>query len=331
MAAEDFDARSGGVQGVPVQVAPEDDAGKANQAASLATQLAADRTVLGVVGPMTSAAALAAGPILDAAHVAFITQSAANPKITASGWKTAHRLVARDDQQGPADAVFLFGPPANAKNVYVLDSKEPYSISLADEFEKRAKALGVTVERDSLPAAGAGYAIPVGKAKDVKADALFFPDQGSQCAAVLQEMRKQSVSFKLMSSDGCHDNERFIATAGGAAEGMFVSDSSANYDATPEGQAWAKDFKAKFGADPALFSSYAYDAARITLQAIQNAATLKGSLDVTPADVNVEIVKTKGFKGLLGPISFDSRGDVENAAVYIYQVVGGEFKRVKTQ
>src|SRR5438477_12582027 len=84
------------VEGVKVEVVAADDAGNADQAASLASKLVADRSVLGVVGPMTSAAALAAGPALDATHVSFISQSAANPKITESGWKTAHRLVARD-------------------------------------------------------------------------------------------------------------------------------------------------------------------------------------------------------------------------------------------
>ncbi len=313
------------IQGVKVEIVPADDGGRPEDAAELAKKLVADRSVLGVVGPMTSDSALAAGATLDAARVPFISQSAANPRITASGWKSAHRLVARDDEQGPADAVFLFGPPAYARHVFVADRADAYSQSLADEFQKRGSALGMKIERES----GSDLAALVGKAKAANADALFFPDQGSRCSAVLQEMRKEGAEFKLIATDGCHDRERFIAAAQGAAEGMFVSDIAAGNEATPEGQAWAKDFHAKFGAEPGPFSAYAYDAARILLQAIDAAAAGKGGLDIKPTDVNAALGKITPFKGLLGPISFNAKGDVDNAAVYVYQVVGGEFKQVK--
>jgi len=328
MAVDEFNTRAGGIQGVTVEVVPGDDAGSAEQATRLAAKLSADRAVLGMVGPMTSAAVLAAGPTFDAAHIAFVSQSASNPKITESGWKTGHRLVARDDAEGSADAEFVFGPPLNAKKAFVVDRHEPYSISLADEFEKRAKALGIKTERGSLTGSP-DYAALISRAKAANPDVLFFPDQGSQCAAMLLEMQKQAVSSRLMSSDGCHDKERFIAASQGAAEGMFVSDTGAGYDTTPEGQAWAKDFRAKFGAEPGPFSWYAYDAARIVLQAVDSAAKAKGSLELRPADVNAEIAKIKDFNGLLGPITFNAKGDVENASIAIFQVVGGEFKQVK--
>ncbi|MFI5268290.1 MAG: branched-chain amino acid ABC transporter substrate-binding protein, partial [Chloroflexota bacterium] len=282
--------------------------------ASLAQKLATDRAVLGVVGPMDSGSALRAGPALDAGHLAFISQSASSSKMTESGWRTAHRLVARDDLEGPADAGFLFGPPAYAKNVYVVDSQDLDSTGLADEFEKRAKALGIKTERDSLPATD-DYSAEIAKVKAAKPDALFFPSRGSRCEPLLQELRKQSAAFKLMSTAGCHD---------AAVEGLFVSDA----DPTPEGQAWAKDYKAKYGADPAPFSANAYDAVRIILQAIRNAAAVKGSLDIKPGDVNAEIGKTSGFKGLSGPILFDAKGDLVNPALSIYQVIGGTFKKL---
>ncbi|MBV9120056.1 MAG: branched-chain amino acid ABC transporter substrate-binding protein, partial [Chloroflexi bacterium] len=210
------------------------------------------------------------------------------------------------------------------------DSKEPYSVGLADEFEKKAKDLGVKTTRDGVAAGGKDYSAIVTKVKAANPDALFFPNQGPECPLILQEMRKQAVKFKFMSSDGCHDASQMIKAAQGAGDGMFVSDIGASYDATPEGKAWGAQYKQKFNEDPAVFTSYAYDATRIVLQAIQNAAKTKGGLNITSADVNQQIGHTKGFAGLLGSISFDPKGDVQNPAIYIYQVAGSDFKLLKS-
>jgi branched-chain amino acid transport system substrate-binding protein len=40
---------------------------------------------------------------------------------------------------------------------------------------------------------------------------------------------------------------------------------------------------------------------------------------------------TKGYEGILGfPISFDDKGDVEGAKVYIYQVKGPGFEQISS-
>ncbi len=128
------------VGGLKVQAAVVD-------ASAEASQLLTDRSVLGVVGPATSAEALKLGPALEAARLAWISPTASHPKVTDSGWHTAHRLSVRDDVEGPADALFLFGPPVYAKHVAVVDNGDLDSLSLADEFAKRAAALGIKIDR----------------------------------------------------------------------------------------------------------------------------------------------------------------------------------------
>jgi hypothetical protein len=42
--------------------------------------------------------------------------------------------------------------------------------------------------------------------------------------------------------------------------------------------------------------------------------------------VREAISKTTGYKGILGfPISFDAKGDVVGASIFVYQVQDGEF------
>jgi branched-chain amino acid transport system substrate-binding protein len=306
MAAAGFNSSTGGIMGVKVEVVPADDGD--------GPRLTGDRAVLGVVGPASSAGALRAGPALDAGQLGFISPSATGAKITDSGWRTAHRLVARDDLEGPLDATFLFGPPVYAKNAYVVDSQDLDSIGLADEFEKRATALGMKIERDSRPSSD-DYSAEVARVTAAKPDILFFPDGGSGCEPLQLAMRQQGVVFKLMSTAGCRDV---------AAEGTFIS----TVAITPASLAWAKDYKAQFGAGPPLFGANAYDATRIVLEAIRAAAAAKGSLDLRPRDVNAEIGKTSNFVGLQGPISFDAKGDLAHPALAIYQLAGGSLKKL---
>lgn len=76
-----------------------------------------------------AAGALQAGVVLGTAlglqgatpPLPFISESASNVKVTDSGWSVAHRVNARDDAQGPADAKFMIDQ--GAKKIYLLDAK----------------------------------------------------------------------------------------------------------------------------------------------------------------------------------------------------------------
>jgi len=93
MAVDEWNAKSG-INGTQIQVDVGDDAGKGDQGVTLANKYVADPDILGVIGPMFSGIALAELPLFERATLPMITESGSNPKITESGWKTAHRLGA---------------------------------------------------------------------------------------------------------------------------------------------------------------------------------------------------------------------------------------------
>src|ERR1700687_6205038 len=104
LAVEDFN-KAGGVNGTQVQLLVWDDQHNAQTAQTLQAQGISDPTVLGIVGPMKSAVVLGSVQGLQSASppLPFVSGSASNVKVTASGWSVAHRVHARDDAQGPAD------------------------------------------------------------------------------------------------------------------------------------------------------------------------------------------------------------------------------------
>lgn len=331
MAVDDWNAK-GGINGTKVQLETADDVAKPDQGVTLANKLVSEDTVLGVVGPMNSNVVLAAAPVFERAGLPFITESGSNPKITDSGWKVAHRLCARDDTQGPADARFVM-ETAKPKKVFVLDSKTSYSQGLADEFEKAVKAAGAATQRDSFPAGQKDASAIATKIKSYGPDFLFFADEGPEAPLVLQALRSQGLSigpsFGYMGGDGEFDAKIFIQGAQGASEGAYVSNIAPDISSLP---AAGKDFATKFTArykDLGPFDATAYEATGTLLNAIAHAPVKNGK--IARADVNAQLA-SQSYNGVLGiPIKFDSKGDVQGVGVFVFQVKGGVFTAVKTE
>jgi branched-chain amino acid transport system substrate-binding protein len=330
MAVDDWNAR-GGISGTRVQLEVADDTGKPDQGVTLANKLATEDTLLGVVGPMNSNVVLAAAPIFERAGLPFITESGSNPKITESGWKVAHRLCARDDTQGPADAKFATSS-LGAKKVFVLDAKTSYSQGLADQFEQAARTAGASTQRDSF-ASGTKDANPVAtKIKAYGPDLLFFADEGPEAPLLLQALKAQGVSigsgFNYMGTDGQFDLKQFVQGAQGAAEGAYVSNIAPDINSLP---AASKDFVTRYTArykDLGPFDATAYDAAGALMTAIKSAPVKNGKID--RADVSARLA-SQTYRGVLGiPVHFDGKGDVQGVGIFVFQVKSGAFVQVKT-
>jgi branched-chain amino acid transport system substrate-binding protein len=329
MAVDEWNAK-GGIDGAKVQLEVADDTGKPDVGVTLANKLAAEDTMLGVIGPMNSSVVLAAAPIFERSTLPFITESGSNPKITESGWKVAHRLCARDDTQGPADAKYATGT-LGAKKIFVLDSKTTYTQGLADQFEQAAKAAGATTQRDSFTS-GTKDANPIAtKIKASGPDLLYFADEGPEAPLVLQSLKSQGVSvgssFKYMGTDGQFDAKQFIQGSQGAAEGAYVSNIAPDISSLP---ASSKDFVTRYTAkypDLGPFDATAYEAAGALLTAIKNAPVKNGKID--RADVLSQL-GSQTYNGVLGiPVHFDSKGDVQGVGIFIFQVKSSAFAQVK--
>jgi branched-chain amino acid transport system substrate-binding protein len=115
----------------------------------------------------------------------------------------------------------------------------------------------------------------------------------------------------------------YIQASGGAAEGTYVTFLVPDVRKLGPATAFVKAFEANYG----TLSSYgplAYEAANILLTAIQKV----GKPD--RAAIRDAVRATSDFNGILGfPLTFDDKGDVKGANVYIYQVKGDGFVQLK--
>ena len=131
-----------GGQKVRFELMPEDDQADPRTATTVAQRLV-DAGVKGVVGHVTSGAAIPASRIYEQAGVPSITPSATSPKLTQQKFKTTYRVIANDMQQGAAMARFAT-EALKAKRIAVIDDRTAYGQGLADALVDNLKRLGVT-------------------------------------------------------------------------------------------------------------------------------------------------------------------------------------------
>lgn len=327
LAVKDFN-NAGGVNGTQVQLLVWDDQHNAQTAQTLQAQGISDPTVLGIVGPMNSGVVLGSVQGLQAATppLPFVSESASNVKVTDSGNSVAHRVNARDDAQGPADAKFMIDQGAH--KVYVMDAKSDYSTGLADQTQKYLSDHSVTFMRDSVKAGTKDFTTIVTKIKAFNADWVYFADEGPEAAPLVQALKAGGLTLgnniNFLGTDG-EEDPSIITASQGAYDGAYAT----NITADPAGvsgssaAAYVTAFKAAYGPDSVgkagPFYGSAYEAAQTLLQAIKNSPVNNGK--ISRADV-ISHLASDTFNTIFGSVKFDAKGDVTGGGIYVYKATG---------
>jgi branched-chain amino acid transport system substrate-binding protein len=327
LAVKDFN-KAGGVNGTQVQLLVWDDQHSAQTAQTLQAQGISDPTVLGIVGPMNSGVVLGSIQGLQNASppLPFISESASNVKVTDQNFSVAHRVCARDDAQGPADAKFMIAQ--GAKKVFVMDAKSDYSTGLADQTQNALKAANIPFVRESATPGQKDFTTIVSKIKASGADWVYFADEGPEAAPLVTAMKQGNLmigqNIQFLGTDG-EEDPSIITNSQGAYDGAYAT----NITADPAGltdaaaQNYVNEFKATYGADSISkagpFYGSAYEAAQVLLQAIKNSPVKNGK--ISRSDVLSQL-SSGSFNTIFGAVKFDSKGDVQGGGIYVYQAKG---------
>ena len=325
MAVEDANA-VGGIHGRRIEIVEADDAADPSKAILVAEKLAMDRNVLGVVGPMNSATAQAALPTYQRAGLPIISQSATYPPLTEMNYKVMHRICPRDDSQGPASARFIV-EELKASHVYIIDDKTTYGQGLSDQVEAALKKAGVRTTRGQITMEDRDFAPILTRVRAANPALLYLGlANPAQAAALIKQAAGLGMKLPLMGGDGLKEKDQLITGSAGLAEGMYVTSIGKDIREVPEAQEFIVKFEARYGA-LSVFGGQSYEAANILIDAMRRASD--DPMKLTRANVMAALAATSNYQGILGfPISFDSRGDVVGARIYVYQVKDNDFVAV---
>jgi branched-chain amino acid transport system substrate-binding protein len=298
-----------------ITIKKADSQGDPAKAPALARSLVADKKLLAVVGPAFSGESKVADKVFDAAGIPMITPSATNPSLSTNGWKTFHRGLASDAQQGPADALYIKNVLKPTK-AYVVDDQSAYGAGLADEVRKTLGSVVVGSDKVGADGQQSDFSATVTKIKSSGATVLFYGGYYTNAGLLRKQLTSAGWTGTLVAGDGVKD-PGYVTTAGkAAAEGSYLS--APGTPPTKAGGTFVADYKKKWKVDPGTYSDTAFDAANFFLQGINKGNT-------TPSKLN-DYVGATSYTGVSNTYKFTSTGELDSQylKVWMYKVSGGE-------
>ena len=319
LAAEAINER-GGLLGYRVNVVALDDEADSEVAVEVANEVAAavqrGEPVLGVIGHYNSGQAAAALPIYKDLPIIVITPTASDPSLTAQGYGNFFRVNATDAAQGPHDARFLVNE-LGAQRIVVVHANNDYGRGLQQEIVRALADLGrPAVAVIEIEEAAVSYADVIPAISDANPDAIFLAGYETEGYVLLPELREAGIDVTFMASDGCFLYE-FIDGSGPAAEGAYVSAITPDPKVVADAQ-WWREYQEIESRNPGTYSIAGYSAMTVLAEGVKRA----GSLDTAAIS---RALKQGELTTLVGKITYDERGDLENQQIYIFQVRDGEF------
>ena len=309
---------------VKIELVKADSQCDPNVAANVAPGVAADKSIIGVIGTACSGEARNSFPAFKAAGLTMIAPSASAVDLTdrkakSNGFPVFHRVVANDSFQGPALARYA-AVGVTAPKYYMLDDMSTYGAPLIrTNATPTAKKLGTIVGTDSFADDTKDFTSVVAKIKSSGANIVLFGGYDYTAGPLLKALRDGGYKGVFAGGDGIVTSG-FAKLAGGASIANGVLGTAAD---VPFETLLTKDQLADFvkttGKQPGLYSGTAWAAANAFIQCIKGGALTRPAIQVC--------VNSGTFKAADGTsFRFDRYGDPTTAAaVGGYVVKNGEF------
>ena len=294
---------------VVLELVAEDDAGDPKTGTAVAQKLV-DAKVVAVVGHLNSGVSIPASKIYSDAGIVQISPSSTNPAYTLQGFKTTYRVVATDAQQGPALANYA-GKSLKAKSVAIIDDATAYGKGLADEFEKTAKAQGMTVvAREATNDKATDFKAILTKVKGTKPDVIMYGGMDATGGPLAKQARELGIPAKIVGGDGmCTD--KVAELAGAATVNIICSEAGMSLSKMAKGADFEKAYKARFNTGVQIYAPFTYDSVMVIVDAMKRA----NSTD--PAKILAQM-PTTNYPGLIGTVAFDQKGDMKEGIITLY-------------
>jgi branched-chain amino acid transport system substrate-binding protein len=303
--------------GYDLVLVPQDDQAKPEVGVANARNMVADPEVLVIVGHFNSGVALPSSEVYKDAMLAMISPANTATEITDRGYPNVNRVCGRDDVQGPVGARFA-AQELKAKSVYIIHDKTLYGQGVADNFRNEAKKLGINILGFEGTEERANFSPMINPLKAKNPALVYFGGIYHQGGLLLKQLREKGVNAKFMGPDGL-DSAEMAKIAGSSVVGSYYTSVAGPPDAYPETAAFAKKFKQRFSKDVEAFGLYGYDATMVGIKAMEQWLKTNPNKKPSRAEISTAVRNIKGFKGVTGPIEFDSKGDPVKAKYFVLQ------------
>lgn len=324
-----IDDRGGELLGHPLELVGEDSGCSAEGGQTAAQAIAADETIVGVIGTNCSSAATSALPIISEAGLVMVSPSNTAPALTdpEQTWEPGYFRTAHNDLfQGRIAAEFAYNE-LGARSAATIHDGSPYADQLQRVFAQTFQELGGEITaQEAINVGDTDMSAVLTSIASGTPDVLYFPIFTPEGPFIVAQSTSISGLEEtiLMGADGLLV-ENFAPDAGPAAEGMYLSGpyiEGAAYDEFLA--AWEEKYG---GSPPSGFHAFAYDGTNMILDGIEAVAVQgdDGTLSIGRQALRDYMTGISGFDGLSGRLACTDTGDCATGeALAIFEITAEE-------
>jgi branched-chain amino acid transport system substrate-binding protein len=326
--------RHGRVKGLPIYLGVVDEQCSEEGGLAAARAYTSNSKVVAVIGHACSSSCLAAAPIYSEAGYTAISPSCGAIALTSQDdhEDAFMRTVYNDAVEGAAAAKFAYYE-LGARQVAIVHDDGPESADLVATFETiYASAGGTIVAKEVMPPDEQDLRPLIDTLRESAPDLVYAPLLPAQAARLTTQWYEQATAA---STRGRRDipllggryfwNTQVIDQTGEAAGGLYATGPVINAE---EYEQLSNLYFRRYGEPPysPLFA-YAYDAAELILQAIEEVGVVdeEGTLYIGREALSEALYSTSTYPGLTGNLTCTNLGDCSTEEVGIMQAKDGEW------
>ena len=311
--------KAGGVKGRQVELLAEDDQQNPAMARQAVGKLI-DLKVDALIGPMTSAMAMVAVPLVNQAQLVMVS-----PTVTTNSLSGLDdyffRVLPATSRYAKKDADYHFDRLGLRRVAAVVDvNHRAYTEGWLADY-RSAFAVGGGEVVDRVDFSSSGEVLFADLARQLLAsqpDGILILANAVDTAMLCQHLRKLDQSIPIATSEWAA-TEQLIELGGRSVEGVVIAQFLDRQGSQEAYLKFRQGYQDRFGKRPGFAGSTAFDAANVLLDAIAHQApgqSLKQSL-----------LTRKTFPGTQVPVAFDAFGDTSHDT-FLTMVKDGLFVRL---
>lgn len=301
LAIEEINA-GGGLDGRPLRLEALNDANEA-ATAQVAIRLFSQKRITAVIGPMTSAVAVAVQPVAAAEGIVLLSPTVSSSLLSGRD-DNFFRITATGDVWTASLARMCLAQGFRRMAIVSDLSNAAFAIPLAEAFASSLTAAGgdaaLDLRQDSTRQPS--WASAVFQVNAVRAQAVFASLSARDLALFARELRLSGSTIPIFSSMWAFTPE-ILQTGGHAVNGIVFAIGYDVDNPRPAFQDFTRRYRERFGYVPNFAACYGYEAAQTLALALRSSSGEAQDL--------IRALKALGqVDAVQGPLSFDAFGDV---------------------
>jgi branched-chain amino acid transport system substrate-binding protein len=307
LAREEINA-GGLAGGIPVSLVLRDDGFNWEKAKRIALEFCDTPGMSAVVGYYDDSTAIKASVVYETSRLLHLMLGPNNTAMTAFGYKYLIRTIVSGDKV--ARSLARLSVERGRRKFALIWEEDAFGEDLAYQYRVALDSLGAQlVYQWSYSRERPDFRMPVNELKGSDADIVFFAGLEPWAGDFLRVAR--GVGLKTPILGAFSDTPEMRQRAGSALEGAMYFEVYNVNSPSPENQTFVRKFRTRYARNPDAWAAQGYDALHILAKAIQTTGSRN------PLDLAYAIRFMDPWEGANGRYKFDSRGELEDKAIFI--------------